>query len=496
MRRLALLLSAALLTASIPATSATAASVPVASGPTKSHASTAACPIEMPAGATCGYLTVPTDWDLQDDTRTMSIAYAVHRATGKRLGALTYNMGGPGNGGVFSLPMWIGTYGPNRAFPPEIVEHYDIVAWDPRGVDFTTPHLESCDPTFSLGPLPQAGPVDWLAAATNFAQSLRPQLQRCLADNPDVAPYLGTYYVIRDLDALRSALGYDTWSYYGISYGTTIGMAYARQFPDRLDQLVLDGVAPPNQSVLQSVNSQAWAWTYALRQFIAAYGAQFSRKVSRVLSTLDRGALVDGNDTWTRFSDSDFDYTSLESLVKGFGQVTYDGKRQAFAHLYQLARTTSPMRSTPDAPARDTPTSAIVSFVLCADRSDRPTPEQVAPIAQTAAQAITPSGTNAIWRGLWCSGLPAIGHSINASNAPILLRNSALLVNSSADPQTPWLRARLAASTIAGSRLITYTGTQHGVYRAVGSACVDDLVTRYLMTTRLPKGDPTCPLKL
>lgn len=47
-----------------------------------------------------------------------------------------------------------------------------------------------------------------------------------------------------DLDAVRAALGYETISVYGGSYGTRLAMEYARRHDAHVHALVLDGVAP------------------------------------------------------------------------------------------------------------------------------------------------------------------------------------------------------------------------------------------------------------
>ncbi|MFE6623859.1 alpha/beta fold hydrolase [Streptomyces sp. NPDC057740] len=51
---------------------------------------------------------------------------------------------------------------------------------------------------------------------------------------------LSTDNVARDIDQVRSALGEDKITYYGLSYGTVVGPMYATLFPHRVRQLVLD----------------------------------------------------------------------------------------------------------------------------------------------------------------------------------------------------------------------------------------------------------------
>ena len=52
-----------------------------------------------------------------------------------------------------------------------------------------------------------------------------------------------TGYAVRDLEAVRLALGYEKINIYGVSYGTRVALAYLRDYPDRVRSLVLDAVA-------------------------------------------------------------------------------------------------------------------------------------------------------------------------------------------------------------------------------------------------------------
>jgi len=454
------------------------------------------CTTPQPTGVECGTLDVPIDWSMSNDPRRAQIAIAVHRATKERRGTFTYNPGGPGTSGVGMLETWLTgfPYGPSAALPQRIRDHFDIVAWDPRGVGESSPQLVGCDATVTYGELPQAGPVDWTSVAHTYADSVSGALTVCQAANPDLAPYLGTSYVIQDLEALRQALAVAEWTYHGVSYGTTIGMAYARAYPDRIRALVLDGVAPPSQTQLQQAATMSWAWSYALRTFVGVYGAKLAHKVDRVVRALDAGPLTDpSGEPFPRFAQETL---GLDSLVSSLWiQRGFESKRRLFAQLYQSAKTRGPVpQPVAPLPAQERMLPYVVSFVLCADRSDRPTPDQIAAIAETTAAAgLTAAGLQAIQRGLWCSGLPPIGIPVDASSTALRLTNSALVVNATGDPKTPWLRARLAASTIAGARLISYTGTQHGLFRRVGSTCIDGAVTRYLLTLQRPTADVSCP---
>ena len=51
---------------------------------------------------------------------------------------------------------------------------------------------------------------------------------------------------MRDLDAVRQALGATQWNLYGGSYGTRVALHYLRQYPEHTRTIVIDGVVPPD----------------------------------------------------------------------------------------------------------------------------------------------------------------------------------------------------------------------------------------------------------
>lgn len=65
-----------------------------------------------------------------------------------------------------------------------------------------------------------------------------------LAVKADLTQYT-TSAAVRDLDAVRQALGYARVSVYGVSYGSRVAQHYARRYPDRTRALILDGVVYP-----------------------------------------------------------------------------------------------------------------------------------------------------------------------------------------------------------------------------------------------------------
>jgi len=67
---------------------------------------------------------------------------------------------------------------------------------------------------------------------------------RPLASEPDADLRANTTaHLIADIEALRSHLGIERWTILGLSWGTTLGLAYAQAHPERVDALVLGLVA-------------------------------------------------------------------------------------------------------------------------------------------------------------------------------------------------------------------------------------------------------------
>src|SRR5262245_813152 len=179
----------------------------------------------------CGTLAVPIDWK-KPGSATVNVAVARLRASDPkaRVGTLFINPGGPGGSGVdFAL-------GGREVFSPDILERFDIIGIDPRGVARSQPvkcpgDLETDPPNEFVHTAKEYGTL--LAYHKKLGDGCR-KLTGPLFDHVDTAS------VARDFDAVRAALGEKKISYYGVSYGTLIGQTYAEMFPKRIRAMVID----------------------------------------------------------------------------------------------------------------------------------------------------------------------------------------------------------------------------------------------------------------
>jgi len=60
-----------------------------------------------------------------------------------------------------------------------------------------------------------------------------------------------TAHLIADIEALREVLGVDRWTILGLSWGTTLGLAYAQAHPHRVNALVLAFVTTTSRREVQ-----------------------------------------------------------------------------------------------------------------------------------------------------------------------------------------------------------------------------------------------------
>lgn len=203
--------------------SAAATSAPT---PTRDPLAWSACGKDLE----CATIKVPQEYT-EPDGAQIPLAVMRHRATdpGHRVGSLIFNPGGPGVSATETLSNLPRTAGTPGAFSPAVLAKFDVIAMDPRGVGQS--QAVRCltneqravaagtdfDPSVPGGkPLPRL-----LADAAAFTDGcVKHQSKKFLAS-------LSTDNVARDIDQVRSALGEDKITYYGLSYGTVVGPMYA-----------------------------------------------------------------------------------------------------------------------------------------------------------------------------------------------------------------------------------------------------------------------------
>ena len=210
-------------------------------------------------GFECANLTVPADYD-NPDSGTLELEVVRLKAKDP-LGSLILNPGGPGGSGVDYARAARGV------LTSQLVDAYDVVGFDPRGVVSSTP--VDCLEDSELDVLFAAdGTPDTPQEVAELAEASTLLGEGCQTLSPDIAPYMDTESAARDMDILRAVLGDEQLNYLGKSYGTYLGAQYAELFPDRVGRVVLDGVLPSSLNSDEITLGQAKAFDEVLRRFV------------------------------------------------------------------------------------------------------------------------------------------------------------------------------------------------------------------------------------
>ena len=203
------------------------------------------CRIEGPRGAgsvaaRCGELRVAENPD-DPSGRQIALAVAVVPAVSTRAepDPLFMIAGGPGQGARESFVPALGALGSIR-------NTRDVVLVDQRGTGDSQPL--DCDM-----------PEDALEDMDTPPEELAALARECLTTLPGDPRFYTTSVAVRDLDAVREALGYTRINLYGASYGTRVAQHYVRRYPDRVRAVVLDGVVPPGLALGPALATDAEA---------------------------------------------------------------------------------------------------------------------------------------------------------------------------------------------------------------------------------------------
>ncbi len=133
--------------------------------------------------------------------------------------------GGPGQGTIQMYAMQ------RRAFEP-LRRNRDILLIDQRGTGDSS--LMSC-------------PSEEDVLEGTFSEEETERLAtECLEQLPHDPRFFTTSVAVRDIDAVREALGYPALNIYGVSYGSRVAQHYARRFPETTRTLIIDGVVTPD----------------------------------------------------------------------------------------------------------------------------------------------------------------------------------------------------------------------------------------------------------
>ncbi len=175
--------------------------------------------------ARCGDFERPLDPDQPDgETIVLSVAVVPALSLDPEPEPVVPLAGGPGQGATQFYTAYSGAFEPLR-------RNRDILLVDQRGTGGSAPL------TCELG--------EEIIEGTIADEDALRITRECLDELPHDPRFFTTSVAVRDLDAVRAALGYPALNLYGVSYGSRVAQHYARRFPAMTRTIILDGVVPP-----------------------------------------------------------------------------------------------------------------------------------------------------------------------------------------------------------------------------------------------------------
>ncbi|MFJ4819536.1 alpha/beta hydrolase [Streptomyces sp. NPDC088801] len=209
----------------------------------------------------CASLKVPLDHRRPHGKKiTLALSRVPHTARTYQ-GPLLVNPGGPGGSGL-TLAGFVAS-----SLPAKVAAQYDVIGFDPRGVGASKPALD-CKPGHFDPVRPNSLPTTPAIEKANLDRA-RSFAAACGKKYGHLLPYVNTTSAVRDMDAIRQALGAKKINYFGYSYGTYLGAVYAKFFPQRVRRLVLDSVVDPTDVWYEANLNQDVAFDDRHRAFLA-----------------------------------------------------------------------------------------------------------------------------------------------------------------------------------------------------------------------------------
>lgn len=276
-----------------------------------------------------------------------------------------------------------------------------------------------------------------------------------------------------DLEDLRTALGIESWNFYGASYGTRLALTYARYFDDSLDAMVLDSPLPPN----------------------AIYDDQSARNLEKVIRSIARDCALQAScdeafpDLEQRFfqtlaavSESPLEIDGLDEPVTGVDLLSLlplnssADVRRAPLYMDYLARLDSSIKERVSGSSEAADFAWGMRFsVWCSEalpfsmRSQMKVPEPV--LGGYESAAVSPDICEA-WR------VEALDDSVVepvSSDVPVLI------VAGEFDPLTPPAWGELASRTLPNSLLAVARGDSHSpTQQWGGDGCAMQLAADFI----------------
>lgn len=440
-------------------------------------------------GVECATITVPYDYARADgETFTIPVARIPSKSQKPQL--LMMNPGGPGISGVADLR-------DGREYYEKFTEVYTVVSFDPRGMGESDPAMSCLDDQQRAAIFDQ--PSVPLSAADNqsrqdLAAGIGAACERAFAS---ALSHLGTGNVVRDLDAIRGAMGFDKASYLGYSYGTFVGALYAQTFPERTGRVVLDSVMAPELDYRAVRHGQA----KGMQRSVIAFAEDCLRRddcplpgpankavetITEIIARLDKTPYrdVDGREL------SGSRMLALVESSQYMPGTGWPALREALSDAV-AGRWPAVVAAAHSPDLMVNPADSQYLSVVCIDFAAERDPQIPGRLAPIWARESPVSGGNRAWSLAPCESWP-VGPVREPAPVNPEGAGPVLILNTTGDPATPLEWAQSLHDQIRGSALVIAPGPGH--LASAQNTCAEEILSSFLMAgTPAPEPVFTCP---
>jgi pimeloyl-ACP methyl ester carboxylesterase len=319
------------------------------------------------------------------------------------------------------------------------------------------------------------------------------ELEACLKTlDADVAQY-ATWIAMRDIDAVRAALGADQINLWGGSYGTRAALEYLRQFPQHVRSVVIDGVAPSTMALPASFAIDSDAALRRLTENCAqderckARYPTLAADIDAVLNAAAKGVKVNVVHPITGAAESvTVDRTVLAGMLRSplyvpqlAALLPHALSRAGHGDYGALLALYAALSSRVEGNLAE-----VMHFaVVCAEDMPRVTPELLAANRKTRFGTGFFEMYDSACRHIPTRPVPPAFYDPPTAPVPVLI------LSGGADPVTPPRHGELVAKTLPNARHFIAPNLGHGVTL---QGCAPELISRFVRAAAFvdDKGKP------
>lgn len=441
----------------------------------------------------CAWVTVPIDYAAPAG-ETTRIRVKMRQGDGASR-SLFVNPGGPGGSAIDFADVL------HSRFSADVLDTYDVVGVDPRGVGLSAPLACLSDEEFDASSAGDPDPDDD-AEVREMRAGFIAQGEACRQNSGDLAAHVSTVEVARDMDVVRALVGRKKLDWFGASYGTELGATYAQLFPDRVGRMVLDGAVDPSLDEVDTNFAQATGFQRALDAYVAdcvtsdgcPLGDDADAGVQRVVDLLDQldAEPLPGHDdrpltegrAFYGIAVALYDEQTWPLLTDGLEKALDDGDGAALVAMADA------YFGRQDDGSYDSNLGQVITAVTCLDSPGGLTEAAVRAQIPRFVAASPVFGRALAWGALGCADWPIEATSplpaIDGKGAPPIL-----VLGTTRDPATPYESAQALASQLESAVLLTRDGDGHTAYLS-GNDCIVKAVDTYLLDGTMPADHTTC----